>query len=190
MFTHACFVKVPWKFIKGKYLPDREQIYDFLIEIGYKPLRKIKNLKEESAYGVFCNKGKFRFCSMNDKPSKLETNFIDCEDNVDFFKSIAALRDDSDYAQWFTDEETWEKVYDENPSKYMMMNGRKVTAEEIIEQYTKPKDFVIGNDPYNGIGISRGKTQYKMFARDKGIEITVNGKLVCSINNKGIVDVY
>lgn len=37
----------------------------------------------------------------------LKQGFIDCGDNEDLFFAIAALRDDTDIFQWFTDGEKW-----------------------------------------------------------------------------------
>ena len=33
---------------------------------------------------------------------------IDCRSNPDLFKAVAAIRDDSDYLQWYTDGDNWE----------------------------------------------------------------------------------
>ena len=60
-------------------------------------------------------------------------NGIDCGANEQMFLALAALRDDSDFMQWFTDGTLWE--CGEKPSRYMMMEGHKATADEIVENF-------------------------------------------------------
>ena len=62
---------------------------------------------------------------------------IDCGDNEELFLALAALRDDSDKNQWFTDDtcDIWEMSEYELPSHYMQLEGHKATIEEIIEHF-------------------------------------------------------
>lgn len=60
---------------------------------------------------------------------------IDCGENIELFLAIAALRDDSDYMQWFTDDNIWELNNDDLPSRYMQLNGHKATVEELIKHF-------------------------------------------------------
>ena len=62
-------------------------------------------------------------------------NCIDCETNEELFLALAALRDDTDYMQWFTDGKLWEKSNSDLPSHYMQLEGHKATVEEIIEHF-------------------------------------------------------
>ena len=69
---------------------------------------------------------------------------IDCGENIELFKALAAMNDDNDREQWFTDtagdfclcssdrwSDEWQK---ENFEKYYCY-WRKATAEEIIEHF-------------------------------------------------------
>lgn len=69
---------------------------------------------------------------------------FDCKDNENLFLALAALRDDSDYMQWFV----WGKRWmlwkcDCNPHRTqsttgissVFLRGHKATAEEIIEHF-------------------------------------------------------
>lgn len=60
---------------------------------------------------------------------------FDCGTNEELFLALAALRDDSDYMQWFTDGKLWEKSNTDLPSHYMQLEGHKATVKEIIEHF-------------------------------------------------------
>lgn len=65
---------------------------------------------------------------------------IDCEENEQLFLALAALRDDSDYMQWFTNGEKWiqNKQNDIEIIRYGTgnpINFHKATVEEIIEHF-------------------------------------------------------
>ena len=60
---------------------------------------------------------------------------IDCGTDEELFLALAALRDDTDYMQWFTDSKLWEKSNSDLPSHYMQLEGHKATVEEIIEHF-------------------------------------------------------
>lgn len=68
-------------------------------------------------------------------------NCIDCGTNEELFIALAALRDDIDVNQWFTDGKLWEKSNNDLPSNYMQLEGHKATVKEIIEHF-KNKDNV------------------------------------------------
>jgi hypothetical protein len=58
---------------------------------------------------------------------------IDCGTNEELFLAIAALRDDTDKNQWFTDGDLWFKCGDE-----VCNEGRKIhkaTVDELIEHF-------------------------------------------------------
>jgi len=60
-------------------------------------------------------------------------DFIDCGTNEELFLAIAALRDDTDKYQWFTDGDLWFKCGDE-----VRNEGRKIhkaTVNELIEHF-------------------------------------------------------
>lgn len=68
-----------------------------------------------------------------DKHSALCGKFIDCGTNEELFLAIAALRDDTDKYQWFTDGDLWFKCGDE-----VCDEGRKIhkaSVDELIEHF-------------------------------------------------------
>lgn len=67
------------------------------------------------------------------KHSALCGKFIDCGANEELFLAIAALRDDTDKYQWFTDGDLWFKCGDE-----VCDEGRKIhkaSVDELIEHF-------------------------------------------------------
>lgn len=68
-------------------------------------------------------------------PWEYRQKAIDCGENEELFLALAALRDDNDYMQWFTDGKLWEKSNNDLPSHYMQLEGHKATVEEIIEHF-------------------------------------------------------
>lgn len=65
---------------------------------------------------------------------------IDCDENEDLFLTLAALRDDNNYMQWFTDGENWfqnkqNDIEVINCKVGNPINFHKATAEEIIKAY-------------------------------------------------------
>lgn len=77
-----------------------------------------------------------------DKVSVLRGKFIDCGTNEDLFLAIAALRDDTDKYQWFTDGDLWfkcgDEVCNETIEYYLNKYGRKIhkaTVNELIEHF-------------------------------------------------------
>lgn len=77
-----------------------------------------------------------------DKHSALCGKFVDCGTNEELFLAIAALRDDTDKYQWFTDGDLWfkcgDEVCNENIEYYLNKYGRKIhkaTVNELIEHF-------------------------------------------------------
>jgi hypothetical protein len=87
-----------------------------------------------------------------DKHSLLCGEFIDCGTNEELFLAIAALRDDTDENQWFTDGKDWAYrlrpsycapcvtiyktlAFDHIPEDFKMENYHKATVEELIEHF-------------------------------------------------------
>lgn len=91
MFTTPCFIR--------KNTPE---LIQYLRHIGYHSFGKILN--DNNSNWIYCFKNKFKIInpSWNNNPS-FETNlqYVDCKKNERLFKAISALRDDSDYMQWF-----------------------------------------------------------------------------------------
>ena len=83
--------------------------------------------------GIHSSGSRFMTFSNNDFP---HFNAIDCGTNEQLFLALAALRDDSDYMQWFTEYYggmvLWSKcVKDKQDSPYR----RKATPTELIEYF-------------------------------------------------------
>lgn len=78
-----------------------------------------------------------------DKHSALCGEFIDCGTNEELFLAIAALRDDTDKYQWFTDGDKWILCPAIKLSAYMVYNDidvnidtvHKATVDELIEHF-------------------------------------------------------
>ena len=74
-------------------------------------------------------------------------DFIDCGTNEELFLAIAALRDDTDKNQWFTDGDKWILCPEIKFSTYWVYNDidvnidtvHKATVDELIE-YFKEKE--------------------------------------------------
>lgn len=68
---------------------------------------------------------------------------IDCGENENLFYSIAALRNDTDKHQWFTDGNKWVKCSENKFSTYWICNNtgvsldniHKATVDELIEHF-------------------------------------------------------
>lgn len=78
-----------------------------------------------------------------DKHSALCGKFIDCGFNEELFLAIAALRDDTDKYQWFTDGDKWIQCSEIRFSTYWAYNDvdintdtiHKATVNELIEHF-------------------------------------------------------
>lgn len=77
-----------------------------------------------------------------DKHSALCGKFVDCGTNEELFLAIAALRDDTDKYQWFTDGDLWfkcgDEVCNETIEYYLNKYGRKIhkaTVNELIGHF-------------------------------------------------------
>lgn len=78
-----------------------------------------------------------------DKHSALCGKFVDCGTNEELFLAIAALRDDTDKYQWFTDGDLWILCPEIKFSTYWVYNDidvntdtiHKATVNELIEHF-------------------------------------------------------
>lgn len=78
-----------------------------------------------------------------DKHSALCGKFIDCGTNEELFLAIAALKDDTDKNQWFTDGDKWILCPEIKFSTYWVYNDvdvnldviHKATVNELIEHF-------------------------------------------------------
>lgn len=149
-FTTPCFVRVenPEK---------RKELIEWLEGIGYHvcsccefkgwntltcgPVERLKTTYEVHGVPDYdketgANIGQFKVeNALKNNPA------IDCDDDIDCFKALAAMNDENDREQWFVEEGrifkcTSNKI---NNYSYHWMTTRKATAEEIVE-YFKNKE--------------------------------------------------
>lgn len=128
MFKQSCFI--------NKNTPKLRQYLD---TIGYKYGGKASKFDQPYLY---CSLDKYFEC--NSFPARYH-GIINCGENEDLFLAIAALRDDTDKYQWFTDGKITEMSTDELPSKYMMLEGHKCSVDELIELFSKDVTIVEKN---------------------------------------------
>ena len=147
-FTTSCFIRKNTPEIKKKLEELGHTICDCcefdgadwlhvnVIKDIYRTVHGIGYLDEElEIYGLVTQEDIFnRFLKT--------TKSIDCGDNEELFLALAALRNDSDYMQWFTDGKSWyqDKVNDIEVLKYgagKPIDFHKATVEEIIEHFNK-----------------------------------------------------
>ena len=136
-FTQSCFIRKNTPELRKKL---EELGYDYYTPNGIKSDNIVVSL------GFI-----FDICSI-DTIKQAFNNCIDCGTNEELFLALAALRDDTDYMQWFIcdDNESMFKVdkSDMSISKFIpeYMDGwdvsgaRKATVEEIIEHFTMKED--------------------------------------------------
>ena len=123
MFTQPCFIR--------KNTPELRKELEVL---GYN--RHPSYIDNEYLY---LNRG-FYHTNVVGYSEEIE-RMIDCGTNEELFLAIAALRDDTDANQWFTDGEIWVNLLDDYQHvplvKYIRLKGHKATVEEIIEHFKK-----------------------------------------------------
>ena len=124
MFTQSCFIRKNTPELRKKL----EELGYTNIPNGrgewYIPIEELKYLVTYPISG--CYQGCNGYWYEDD---------FDCGTNEELFLALAALRDDTDKNQWFTDGKLWEKSNNNLPSRYMQLNGHKATVEEIIEHF-------------------------------------------------------
>ena len=148
-FTTRCFIRKNSKELQKK-----------LANIGYDICRCVNFEKVEWLHtlpinGTVHGKGYFdEEMEFHDWTVEKELNrfvignptYIDCGENEDLFLAIAALRDDSDIHQWFTDGENWVKSDIHNLIKFKEYfegigfdyhKTHKATVEELIKHFAQ-----------------------------------------------------
>lgn len=142
MFTTPCFVKI-------EDAQERADLIKWLEEIGYTFNACHKNAYEVAISPHSTTKvikvERRAESSFIDALESTDTG-IDCGTNIDLFKAIAALRDDSDKDQWFTDGIRWYRcpydkhlmLLDKDTSRYghnLVNFSMKASIEELIEHF-------------------------------------------------------
>lgn len=126
MFTQPCFIRKNTPELRKmlKYLGQRENTLD---DFSYEWLA--------ANYGMFI--------SVSEGFQNLHQEDIDCGTNEDLFLALAALRDDSDKFQWFTDGINWAFCDSKKFGSYWVCNDaelnldtiHKATPKELIEHF-------------------------------------------------------
>ena len=139
MFIQPCFIR--------KNTPELRKKLEEL-GVNYDGFYGIENECIVTAYGPYNN----TYHTLNHPPigisyhtrkyGPVKFKCLDCKTNENLFLALAALRDDSDYMQWFTDGEKWfqNKQNDIEVIRYGAgnpINFHKATVEEIIEHFKK-----------------------------------------------------
>ena len=117
MFTQKCYIR-----------KNTKELTNTIANIGYKLLFTAN--RNEGKYLVCANK----LCFGQD--DELPCDYIDCGDNENLFLAIAALRDDNNEYQWYTDGIRW--CFNKLKPKYEWMiddSWHKATVEELIEHF-------------------------------------------------------
>lgn len=139
-FTQPCFIQL-------QHNVDIFFVIDKLDMLGYKRSINQYGLQEgsESTYIICKSDGSYYFAYS----ISYYTNDwgINCIDNIELFTALAALRDDSDYMQWFVNKNGYfEMCFNDKVENYLCGNGvrkyrqidetyHKATVEEIIEHF-------------------------------------------------------
>lgn len=132
-FTTPCFVRVenPEK---------RKELIEWLKGIGYRILFSARHsLIESELRYISAHKQGY---VMADSPLSCDEwiESIDCGENIELFKALAAMNDENDREQWFVSNEGSEwAICKKTLNVYSGVLCRKATAEEIVE-YFKNKE--------------------------------------------------
>nr|DAM07235.1 MAG TPA: hypothetical protein [Caudoviricetes sp.] len=126
-FTTPCFIR-----------KNTEELRKKLEDIGYAANFSTKDhdvIYAEATFGVY-------FTMFSSNIPQLMNFAYDCGENEALFLAIAALSDDTDKNQWFTDGYLWfecgDEMCDETIEYYLNEYGRKfhkATVEELINHF-------------------------------------------------------
>lgn len=129
-FTTPCFVRVenPEK---------RKELTEWLESLGY----RLEYLRNDGVTVLTSENRVYVYGEVVYEIIKSDYDTIDCGENIELFKALAAMNDENDREQWFVEEGrifkcTSNKI---NNYSYHWMTTRKATAEEIVE-YFKNKE--------------------------------------------------
>lgn len=131
-------------FIQSAFIrKNSPELREKLEELGYEPNAYESFWEDNNRYIITkIDSQGYAFYTLCIKNCYLLENelFIDCGDNEELFLAIAALRDDDNYMQWFTDGENWfqNKQNDIEVIKYGAgnpINFHKATVEELIKHF-------------------------------------------------------
>ena len=129
-FTTPCFIR------KSTY-----KLRKKLDELGYRLFGA--ELNEDLCIFTSPECGLYNIEFFNNIPHPDETDSVDYGTNEELFLAIAALRDDTDKYQWFTDGDKWIQCPEILFSTYWVYNDvdvnldaiHKATVDELIEHF-------------------------------------------------------
>lgn len=126
-FKTPCFVRV-------ENLEEREELSKFLSDIGRTAMGSA-----EQPYMVASDDSVI-WCALEGRSidTMVAQGYIDCGTNVSLFKALAAMNNENDREQWFTDGMDWRLCHDIIVTKMAIPSYalyHKATAEEIIEHF-------------------------------------------------------
>lgn len=135
-FTHSCFIR-----------KNTSDLRECLKQMGYNTVEHNNNvwlccnpvsMENDKSYGRCIS-----FSEDDIETGKSLGDYgLDCGDNETLFLAVAALRDDSDYAQWFTDNEDWHLCFSDDYMDYVGIEFyHKATVPEIIEYFSQVGDI-------------------------------------------------
>ena len=127
MFTQKCFIR-----------KNTTELVKRLEELGYKASFSARNVYGEYLYAFDGTIVGEEYNAYDEK-----AGFIYCKESEEFFIAIAALRDDSDKFQYFTNGVFWIKCsqlelkheLDNNYEEFCVADFHKATVEELIEHF-------------------------------------------------------
>mgnify|MGYP000071470547 CR=1 FL=1 len=129
-FTTPCFIR------KSTY-----KLRKKLDELGYRLFWA--ELNEDLCIFTSPEYGLYNIEFFSNIPHPDETDSFDCGTNEELFLAIAALRDDTDKYQWFTDRDKWILCPEIKFSTYWVYNDvdvnldviHKASVDELIEHF-------------------------------------------------------
>lgn len=131
MFTTPCFIR-----------KNTLELHKKLEELGYKPSRKYSEKTLSIATSIIsdpCYTTIFKELFDTTCPHRTWNcaGRVDCGTNEELFLALAALRNDSDEEQYFTNGKEWRKLSKNNPWRQdsFTIECHKATVEEIIEHF-------------------------------------------------------
>lgn len=142
IFTTPCFVRVE----DAKAMRTLDMWLD---KIGYEWKINPRSEYKEGRYRVldeeYVKNALTVVCSRNKRMWTTECSIkkaIDCGDNIELFKALAAMNNENDKEQWFKNGIDWRLCHDSIITKMVIPNYalyRKATAQEIIEHFNRKR---------------------------------------------------
>ena len=142
-FTTPCFVRV-------KDYGRRHSIIDYCASTLQRDGGLVEKADAIIGEYVLCYKD-MTYCCSAEEVDDFRDRCIDCGEDTDKFLALAAIRDDTNDRQWFTDGVDWGIFHQANPEDkldvdgisfpylprqgYNIDNFHKATAAEIVEHY-------------------------------------------------------